>query len=96
MVLYNIHLKKMLDAHKNLNEKVNSLTVLQNFMDIAGEEETVDAKIKKINEIIIEKYEIKYSTIVVFDGAEYIIKASNVDPKHYEVLTELHNEEIFR
>lgn len=38
-------------------------------------------KIKKINDILIEKYEIKYSTIVVFDGAEYQIKATNVEPK---------------
>ena len=96
LILYIRHMKKMLDMHKNLNEKVNNLSVLQNFMDIAGEEETVDAKIKKINEIIVEKYEIKYSTIVVFDGAEYIIKASNVDIKHYDVLKELHNEEIFK
>ena len=96
LIFYIMHMKMMLDMHKNLNEKVNNLSVLQNFMDIAGEEETVEAKIKKINEIIIEKYEIKYSTIVVFDGAEYIIKASNVDSKHYDVLTELHNEEIFK
>ena len=29
-----------------------------------------------MNEILIEKYEIKYSTIVVFDGAQYVVKAS--------------------
>ena len=34
--------------------------------------------------------------MVVFNGAEYVIKASNVDPKHYETLTNLHNEEIFQ
>ena len=38
---------------------------------------------KKINEILIEKYDIKYSTIVIFDGSEYVIKASNVSEKHY-------------
>ena len=36
------------------------------------------------------------STIVVFDGAEYVIKASNVDEKHYDVLSNLHTEEIFQ
>ena len=96
LIFYIMRMKKMLERHENLNEKVNSLTVLQKFMDIAGEEETVEAKIKKINEIIVEQYSIKYSTIVVFDGAEYIIKASNVDSKHYDVLSELHNEEIFK
>ena len=49
-----------------------------------------------INEIIIEKYNIKYSTIVVFNGAEYVVKASNVDEKHHEVLSNLHTEEIFQ
>ena len=96
LFFYNVYLRKTIESNNNFKEKVNSLSVLQNFMEIAGEEETVDAKIKKINEIVIEKYEIKYSTIVVFDGAEYIIKASNVDNKHYEVLRELHNEEIFK
>ncbi len=96
LIGYNIYIKRILEKDKTINQKINSLSVLQNFMDIAGQEETVDAKIRKINETIIEKYEIKYSTIVVFDGAEYVIRASNVDPKHYEVLRELHNEEIFK
>ena len=58
-------------------------------MNTIREYSTVDEKIKKINDILIEKYEIKYSTIVVFDGAEYIIKASNVDKKHWDTLKAL-------
>ena len=49
-----------------------------------------------INEILIEKYEIKYSTIVVFDGAEYQIKATNVDQKHWETLRNLQDVPIFK
>ena len=56
----------------------------------------VDEKIVKINEILIEQYSIKYSTIVVFDGTEYVIKASNVDQKHWDTLRNLQNEEIFK
>ena len=40
--------------------------------------------------LVIEKYDIKYSTIVVFDGAEYVVKTSNVDKIHYETLSNLH------
>ena len=29
------------------------------------------------------------STIVVFNGAEYEVKASNVDPKHWKTLSKL-------
>lgn len=57
---------------------------------------TVDEKIVKINDILIEQYAIKYSTIVIFDGTEYVVKASNVDKKHWDTLRNLQNEEIFK
>ena len=65
-------------------------------MNAIGEYSDVDEKIKKINEILIEKYDIKYSTIVMFDGAEYSIKASNVQEQHWEALRNLHNQDIFK
>ena len=96
LVVYNFHIQKKIESFNNLSARINSLSVLQDFMKVAGEEETVENKLKKINDIVIDKYDIKYSTVVVFNGAEYVIKASNVDPKHYETLTNLHNEEIFQ
>ena len=93
---YNVHIQKKIEAFNNINQQINSLSVLQDFMKIAGEEDSVDAKINKINDIVIEKYDIKYSTIVVFDGAEYVIKATNVDEIHHDTLVNLHNEEIFK
>ena len=45
---------------------------------------------------MIERYEIKYSTIVVFNGAEYEVKASNVDPKHWDSLKSLHEIDMFK
>ena len=89
--------KDKLTEIDRINQKVKKkLATLSEFLRVAGEEDSVDEKLRKINEIIIENYNIKYSTIVVFDGAEYVIKASNVDPKHYDVLTNLHNEEYFQ
>ncbi len=96
LVVYNVHIQKKIESFNNINQKINNLSVLQDFMSIAGQEETVDQKLNKINEIIIEKYDIKYSTIVVFNGAEYVVKASNVDVKHHEALANLHTEEIFQ
>ena len=93
---YNIHIQKKIESFNNINQQINKLSVLQDFMKVAGEEDSVEAKINKINDIVIEKYEIKYSTIVVFDGAEYVIKATNVDAIHHETLANLHNEEIFQ
>ena len=96
LIVYNFHIQKKIDTYNNINQQISNLSVLQEFMKVAGEEESVDAKLNKINEIVIEQYDIKYSTIVVFDGAEYVIKATNVDELHHETLTNLHNEEIFQ
>ena len=96
LMLYNMSVHKKIDTFNNLNQKIVSLNVLQEFMDTISEEKAPEQKIKKINEILIEKYDIKYSTIVVYDGAEYSIKATNVDEKHWETLRNLHTEEIFK
>lgn len=87
---------KKLQTFNNINQKINGLNVLQDFMETIGEDASVDDKIQKINDILIERYEIKYSTIVVFNGAEYTIKASNVSPKHWDTLKNLHQDELFK
>lgn len=65
-------------------------------MNTISEVTSVNEKIQKINNILIERYNIKYSTIVVYNGTEYVIKASNVDKKHWEVLRNLQSEETFK
>ncbi len=96
LILYNLNIHKKIQTYKNINQKINNLSVVQDFMSAIGETSTVDDKIKKINNILIEKYEIKYSTIVVFDGAEYKIKASNVDKRHWDALSSLHEVDMFK
>ena len=89
LIVYNVTIHKKIQKFKNMNQKITNLYVVQDFINAIGETSTVDEKIRKINEILIERYEIKYSTIVVFDGAEYQVKASNVDPKHWDAMKNL-------
>ena len=96
LVVYNINIHKKIQKFKNMNQKINNLYVVQDFMNAIGETSTVDDKIKKINDILIERYEIKYSTIVVFDGAEYQVKASNVDSRHWDSLKKLQEVDMFK
>ena len=96
LIIYNITIHKKIQKFKNINQKITNLYVVQDFLNAIGETSSVDEKIKKINNILIEKYEIKYSTIVVFDGAEYQIKASNVDQKHWPTLKGLQDVEMFK
>ena len=96
LTVYNMAVNKKIESFKNLNQKITGLNILQDFMDTLSGYTTVDEKIKRINDILIERYNIKYSTIVVYDGTQYLVKASNVDQKHWDVLSNLHNEEIFK
>lgn len=95
LVVYNISLRKKLQTLDNTNQKVTSLNVLQDFMNTVSETITADEKIKKINEILIDRYQIKYSTIVIYNGAEYEIKATNVEEKHWDTLKNLQSEKVF-
>ena len=96
LLIYNMAIHRKIQQFNNLSRQANNLRVLKDFLRTVGECSTVDEKIRKINDILIEKYEIKYSTIVVFDGAEYQVKASNVDEKHWDTLKRLQDVPIFR
>lgn len=96
LLIYNIMIHKKIQQFNNLSRQANNLRVLQDFLSTIGECSSVDEKIQKINDILIEKYEIKYSTIVVFNGAEYQVKASNVEHKHWNTLSKLQEVPIFK
>ena len=96
LMVYNMSIHKKITNFNNLNQKVTNLNILQDFMDTISKTSSVEEKIEQINNIIIERYQIKYSTIVVYDGTKYIVRASNVDQKHWEALSDLQSEDIFK
>ena len=96
LLVYNMSIHKKIESFNNLNQKVTNLNILQDFMDAISKTSNVDEKINQINDIIIERYQVKYSTIVIYDGTKYVVKASNVDKKHWETLSNLQSEEIFK
>ena len=92
LIAYNLSIYKKVKGLSNTSEKIANLRVLQDFMDTIGKNTSTEDKIKIINDILIEKYNIKYSTIVVFNGAEYILRATNID----ESMTNLHTDPLFQ
>ena len=96
LVIYNLNIYKKVKGLSNTSEKIANLRVLQDFMDTIGKDDSPENKIKIINDILIEKYHIKYSTIVVFNGAEYVLKASNVDERLWENMINLHTDPMFQ
>ena len=95
LVVYNISINKRVKNYSNLNQKITSLNILKDFMDVLGEDISSVDKIKKLNNILLDNYQIKYSTIVAFNGAEYEIKASNVNGRHWNVMKDLSSSNIF-
>ena len=62
LMIYNMSIHKKIQTFHNMNQRITNLNILQDFMNIIGRSWDVDRKIQAINEVIIEKYEIKYST----------------------------------
>ena len=96
LIVYNVVIHNRVKELSNTNQKISNLNILQDFMNIVGSDMHVDEKLQQINTSLIEKYTIKYSTIVVFNGAEYEIKATNVERKHWDVMKNLQQDEIFK
>ena len=96
LTVYNYIIHKRIKEYSSINQRVTSLHVLQDFMNTLGDNLTINEKLENINDILINKYSIKYSTIVVFDGAEYVVKASNVDQKHWDTLRNLQSDPVFK
>ena len=96
LFFYNLSISKKIENFNNINQKITNLNILQDFMNTISEVTSVNEKIEKINNILIERYNIKYSTIVIYNGTEYVVRASNVDQKHWDTLRNLQNEEIFK
>ena len=96
LIIYNLSINKKIKSFSNINDRLSSLNVLQDFLDAIGKDSSVDNKLEIINNILIEKFSIKYSTMVIFNGAEYEIRATNVDERHWDVMKNLHTHEMFK
>jgi septation ring formation regulator EzrA len=44
LIVYNFQIQKKIEAFNNINERINNLSILQEFMKIAGQEESVEDK----------------------------------------------------
>ena len=67
LIIYNLKIHKTIQDFNNLNRQANNLKVVQDFLSTIGECSSVDEKIQKINDILIEKYEIKSCNQGVLD-----------------------------
>ena len=60
LFIYNLSISKKIENFNNINQKITNLNILQDFMNTISEVTSVNEKIQKINNILIERYNIKY------------------------------------
>lgn len=68
---------------------------IQEMYDILGNTLSSDDKIKKLNEILIKAFKPKYSSIVLYDGNKFCIKATNVEKDFLDAIANVATESIF-
>lgn len=67
---------------KNVSEDAMAFSVVQKMFEIMGSNISANKKLKELNTVFCDIFKAKYSTIVLFDGKNNLIKASNVPEEH--------------
>ena len=65
--------------YKAVAGNMAAMTVMQRMFEIMAANIPAKKKIEELNNIIIDVFDSKYSTISIYDGSEYEIKATNVE-----------------
>lgn len=85
--------------NKACNQKGNNLSIvnssIQKMFEILGSYKPSDLKLDEINKVIMKSFKPKYSSIVIYNGNEHIVKSTNVEECYIESIKEVANETIF-
>ena len=57
LTIYNMSIHKKIESFNNLNQKITGLNIIQDFMETVSQCTSVNEKIDKINEILVERYQ---------------------------------------
>ena len=93
-----IRLKSLLEVEKNyalMSKNYSTVTILQEIMVILGNKIPPTRKLERINDILINRFDIAYSTIVEATENGNIVKASNIPEDLYSEIVNLDKEKVF-
>lgn len=78
------------------NKKVSLVSkTLQEMFDTISKELTVSEKLKKLNSLLMRAFNARYSSIVLFDGNSFEVKATNVEETFKDALCKIADDKIF-
>lgn len=75
---------------------MSAMLVIQRMFELMSAAIPSKQKLSEVNKIILEAFGSKYSTLAIFDGEKYEIRASNVDLVFQERILELADDKIFK
>ena len=97
---YNVHTNRNLEHVKKAKESFSRILVLRDIMNISASNKSSKDKMNELNNILIEKMNVDYSTIVYYNGLEYIIRATNIEnigiDNNTKDILNIQNLEIFK
>lgn len=70
-------------------------STIQKMFDILGANVNTNQKIDRLNNVIISAFKPKYSSIVLYDGINHVMKSSNVEECYMDVIANVSEESIF-
>lgn len=75
---------------------MSGMVIMQRMFELMASTIPASKKIEELNNIIIEVFNSKSSTISIFDGTNYEIKATNVEPVYIDSIKALAEEQDFK
>ena len=93
-----LKMKDLMEVERNysiMTKNYSTITILQEIMMILGAKIPSGEKLKKVNDILINRFDIAYSTIVEYGENGSVVKASNLPADLYEQIVTIDNSKLF-
>lgn len=88
--------KKQIESLKYVSKNIANMNILQNMLEIMSSKQSAESKIKALNDVIISNYNVKYSSIAIFDGYRYNSSASNIESIYSDIVNDIASENDFK
>lgn len=94
-----VYYEKDYRQNKNKNAKENKVSIvnssIQRMFEILGSYQNSEEKLNELNKLIKKTFKPKYSSIVLYNGDGYSVKATNVEECYIESIKQVADETIF-
>lgn len=94
--IFSLFLVKRNDYYKVALGNMSAMVIMQRMFELMASAIPAEKKIEELNNIIIEVFNPKSSTISLYDGIDYEIKATNVDKMYEDSIAAIAEEQDFK